>query len=198
MFPCERLRWGLQLLSQNSGMESMDSIYKERMADFLRAFLLAKYVKNDNVPCEIEEGLYLGSIGAAYNKDVLQSLRISHILSVANSVDIPYPDDFVYKQIEVRDSADVNLEGHFEECFAFIDEARKTGAVLVHCFAGRSRSVTVVLAYLMKTHNMNLLQALELVKSKRPEAAPNPGFMSQLREYEHTLRGDAGTYSKCE
>ncbi|GKV38602.1 hypothetical protein SLEP1_g46492 [Rubroshorea leprosula] len=31
--------------------------------------------------------------------------------------------------------------------------------------------------------------ALEYVKSKRPQAAPNSGFLSQLQEFEKSLQG---------
>ncbi|XP_057872659.1 dual specificity protein phosphatase 1 isoform X1 [Cryptomeria japonica] len=168
-------------------MASIDT-RKERMAKFIRALYLAKYVKNDNIPCEIEPGLFLGSIGAAQNKSVLKSLNVTHVLLVANALEPAYPNDFKYKKVEVLDSVDTDLEQHFEECFTFIDEAKQEeGGVLVHCFAGRSRSVTIIVAYLMRTHRMSLCEALELVKSKRPQAAPNQGFLLQLQHLESCL-----------
>lgn len=175
-------------------MASMDELYRDKMAKFLRAFWLARYIKNDNMPCEIEPGLFLGSVGAASNKSVLKNLNITHVLLVANALEPAYPRDFKYKQVEVLDSVDTNLAQHFEECFSFIDEAkREGGGVLVHCFAGRSRSVTVILAYLMRTHHMSLSEALELVRSKRPQAAPNQGFLLQLQSFENRLRVNQGT-----
>lgn len=42
--------------------------------------------------------------------------------------------------LPVLDSPDANVEQHFDECFTFIDEAKRMGGgVLVHCFAGKSR-----------------------------------------------------------
>lgn len=146
----------------------------------------------DNIPCQIEEGLYLGSAGAANNKAVLKSLNVTHILTVANSNLPPHPNDFLYKIIKVTDQVDSNITQYFDDCFNFIDEANNLGGgVFVHCFAGKSRSVTIVVAYLMKKHGMSLSQALEHVKSKRPRAAPNSGFISQLENYEKTLQGAA-------
>lgn len=172
-------------------MAAVNGVYNEGLAKIQREFLLAKYKKDDNLCCEVQEGLFLGSIGAAYNKDELISRKITHVLSVANMIEAMYPSDFKYKRVEVRDSADVNLEEHFEECFAFINEARQSGgAVLVHCFAGRSRSVTVVVAYLMKTLRMSFTEAFVLVRAKRPQAAPNPGFIFQLRKFERKLAGE--------
>ncbi|KAF8025796.1 hypothetical protein BT93_F2581 [Corymbia citriodora subsp. variegata] len=137
--------------------------------------------------CQIEEGLFLGSYEDASNKDRLKSLNVTHILTVANLAPA-FPNDFAYKLVEVMDSEDTHIRQHFEECISFIDEARRQGGgILVHCFMGISRSVTVVAAYLMKQRGMRLSQALELVKNKRPQAAPNSGFMVQLREFENSL-----------
>ncbi|XP_043696799.1 dual specificity protein phosphatase 1-like isoform X2 [Telopea speciosissima] len=101
----------------------------------------------------------------------------------------------VFLVILVTDREDTDIAQYFDECFDFIDEAKRLGGgVLVHCFVGRSRSVTVVVAYLMKKYHMSLSQALELVRSKRPQAAPNSGFMLQLQNFEKSLKekdGDA-------
>ncbi|XP_068658878.1 dual specificity protein phosphatase 1-like [Aristolochia californica] len=169
-------------------MAQIDDIYKNRVAKLLRGFLVAKYAKEDNIPCKIEEGLFLGSVGVACNKELLKSLNVTHVLVVAQSLEPAHPSDFIYKKVEVLDSPDTNIEQYFSECFDYIDEAKRTGGgVLVHCFAGRSRSVTIILAYLMKKHHMSLAQALNFVKSKRPEISPNHGFISQLRHFERSL-----------
>jgi len=47
-----------------------------------------------------------------------------------------------------------------------------------------SRSVTLVVAWLMKIHHFTLQNALRLVQEVRPIARPNPGFMRQLKEFE--------------
>lgn len=51
-------------------------------------------------------------------------------------------------------------------------------------------SVTVIIAYLMKKYHMSLSRALSLVRSKRPQIAPNHGFMTQLENYERSLGGN--------
>nr|UBK24583.1 MKP2 [Chrysanthemum x morifolium] len=170
-------------------MDQSDELHKERMAAPLRVVYATKYVKHDNIPAQIDEGLYLGSVGAANNKTLLKSLNVTHILTVANSLPPAYPNDFTYKIVDVSDREEVNIAQFFDECFNFINEGKRMGGVLVHCFVGRSRSVTVILAYLMKKHHMSLSEALDLVKSKRSVASPNSGFMLQLQNYEKCLRG---------
>ena len=61
------------------------------------------------------------------------------------------------------------------------------GSVLVHCVQGVSRSVSMVIAYLMKHKKWSYDQALAFVRSKRPQAKPNPAFAAQLQQYERRL-----------
>lgn len=39
----------------------------------------------------------------------------------------------------VADREDTDLAQYFDDCVEFIDEAKRSGGVLVHCFVGRSR-----------------------------------------------------------
>lgn len=50
--------------------------------------------------------------------------------------------------------------------------------VLVHCYAGISRSATVVIAYLMKKRDIGHRQAMSLVSQYRPQINPNSGVKS--------------------
>ncbi|CAI0466353.1 unnamed protein product [Linum tenue] len=140
--------------------------------------------------CQIEEGLFLGSITEATMKDALKQANVTHILTVASFLP-SFPEEFQYKVVNISDSVNTNIAQHFDDCFDFIDESKRLGGgVLVHCFMGVSRSVTVVVAYLMKKRHMSLSQALQHVRSRRPQASPNPGFISQLQKFEQSLKGE--------
>lgn len=62
-----------------------------------------------------------------------------------------------------------------------------TDKVLVHCVMGRSRSATLVLAYLMMKHSLSVVDAVEHVRQRRC-ILPNHGFLKQLRALDITLQ----------
>ena len=65
--------------------------------------------------------------------------------------------------------------------FVYREGLETGGAVLVHCYHGVSRSASIVLAYLMKSRDIDLDEALAIVTQKRPIVCPNDGFLMQLR-----------------
>lgn len=105
----------------------------------------------------------------------------------------PLPDNRppTYLRVPVKDSRDSNLIEYFDQVADMIEKTRQEdGKSLVHCVAGVSRSVSLILAYLMKYADMSLKQAFHHVRSVRPQVRPNTGFFKQLIEYEQRLRGD--------
>lgn len=132
--------------------------------------------------------MFLGSVGAAHDRGALDSIGITHVMTVAGGFPPKFPDAYEYLVIDVADVASEDLDAHFEKCLRFIARALLDGGrVLVHCFAGRSRSSTVVAAYVMVTEGLSLAETMKLIKDARPCAAPNAGFERQLRSFERRL-----------
>jgi len=101
-----------------------------------------------------------------------------------------YPDRFVYETVAVQDDAAADIESAFDRVASFIDQAvQAKGRVLVHCNQGRSRSVALLCAYLMRYRQMTLARALQTIRCHRPIAQPNEGFMRQLERYERSIHG---------
>lgn len=69
-------------------------------------------------------------------------------------------------------------------------DGRQRRICLVHCARGASRSVAVVIAYLLSRHRSRFKsfdEALQHVRRVRPVASPNVGFSLALKRFESTL-----------
>jgi len=60
----------------------------------------------------------------------------------------------------------------------------KGGGCLVHCEGGISRSVTLIIAFLMFSQQLSFQNAYQKIKTIRSEIQPNNGFIQQLQSYE--------------
>jgi protein-tyrosine phosphatase len=133
--------------------------------------------------------LYLGGYTSALNLSWLETTGITHNINLSNLV-CDNPLDKLIIDIDDRHSS--NIASHFETCNLYIDKALSNGGkVLVNCYAGISRSTTIVTAYLIwkkyhldsnKGHN-DLEKILRFIQSKRLCILPNVGFLDQLYEY---------------
>jgi protein-tyrosine phosphatase/rhodanese-related sulfurtransferase len=141
-------------------------------------------------PFQILPHLYLSCRKGASNKENLQKNNITRILNVTSEEsEYQYLDGFTYHQIAVEDSQEVDMLLYLPVAFAFIEEARLSNEkVLVHCHAGMSRSVTVIIGYLMKYHGHTLNSAYDYVRQKKSNISPNFGFLQQLIQFEKSLR----------
>ena len=131
-------------------------------------------LSSKNEPQEILPGLFLGKSifnfywvsGSARCAAEVERLKtqigITHILSVGGPTS--YPDvsliclvvivqDFISKQLlDVDDLPSSNIFQYFDECVSFIEDARQSGKILVHCHHGVSRSATVVIVWSIILH----------------------------------------------
>ncbi|KAF4705317.1 phosphatase [Perkinsus olseni] len=73
------------------------------------------------------------------------------------------------------------------------EDSRNT--ILVHCFAGRSRSVGVLLAYFVLVMRIPFRLAFAHLRRMRPECSPNNGFMQQLAAFEKEVLKNSGPIS---
>ncbi|XP_004695043.1 PREDICTED: dual specificity protein phosphatase 22 [Condylura cristata] len=129
-------------------------------------------------------GLYIGNFKDARDAEQLSKNKVTHILSIHDSAR-PLLEGVKYLCIPAADSPSQNLTRHFKESIKFIHECRLRGeGCLVHCLAGVSRSVTLVIAYIMTVTDFGWEDALHTVRAGRSCANPNLGFQRQLQEFE--------------
>ena len=53
---------------------------------------------------------------------------------------------------------------------------------------GKSRSCSIVAAYLIYYKNLTTEEALEFIKKKRTQIDPNPGYIRQLKQFEEEIK----------
>lgn len=132
----------------------------------------------------IRPGLFLGGESAARRPAVLRDLGVTHVLTCAHSLHYLQPvlqkAGLNHIEIPVEDSDAQDLTEYFEAADAFISGARSSGAILVHCQYGVSRSASFVVQHLMATEGLTFEQALSSIQNTRPKANPGQGFQNQL------------------
>lgn len=138
-------------------------------------------------PDMVVDKLYIGSEESATSRTILQDLKITHVLTASEKGKIYWPSEFEYCRIMLNDTEDDDLQKHTEIAVKFIEKGMRTGAVLVHCKAGMSRSAALVMAFLMCSMKMRFLKAYLVVKLARNLISPNPGFVRQLVALEASL-----------
>ena len=137
---------------------------------------------------QIIPGLYLGNVHDALNDEQLERHEITAKVSAAAGVNTQ-SDSLDYLQVNMIDIDSFDILADLPTVLAFLHSRLSSKKnVLVHCMHGRSRSVSIVLAYLMVHADMTLEAAWTHVKRVRPQVRPNEGFMAQLRQLETSKR----------
>ena len=146
---------------------------------------------------QITDNLWLGNASVARNINLLKANGINKVLSIMNNPPHTYKesDKITLKYINIYDKPRENIIQYFGECINFIEGKDK---VLVHCIFGKSRSTSIVVAYLMWKEKRSLDDALNFVNQKRPIAVPNTGFQKQLKIFEELLKANKYNLSKID
>ncbi len=77
--------------------------------------------------------------------------------------------DYTHKQLSLEDHTFM-LADQMSEAADFIHQQLQQGDVYVHCRAGVGRSATAIAAYLIKYEGKTVVEAINLIKSKRDKA----------------------------
>ena len=143
----------------------------------------------------ITNKLFLGSIKDSFQKDNLKKLGITNILMVGYYLNEIYPNDFTYLNFEVDDNIKEDIFKYFLTGIKFIS---KSQVCFVHCQWGKSRSSSLVIAYVMYNLKMKYQDAFWYVKRKRNIIFPNDGFEKQLENFDIVLHNYEYDINKIE
>jgi dual specificity phosphatase 12 len=132
---------------------------------------------------EVVPGLFISGMIPAKEASEFERLGITRVIRCGELEDFAqYPNvpNVEYMDVVIDDS----LQAHFtvellDKCVAFINTDART---LVHCWAGISRSATIVIAWLV-AGGMGVREARLKLKTARAVIAPNKTFMKDLVKY---------------
>ncbi|KAG5191040.1 protein-tyrosine phosphatase-like protein [Tribonema minus] len=132
----------------------------------------------------------IGSKEDAADAEWLRELGVTHVLNVAREAPLAHPAQFFCLKVDLLDNADQTLRPFRDQTAAFMRNVEGIGGrVLVHCVAGCSRSVSVVITHLMAAvpavrcallHGLCLRTALAHIRRHRSLAYPNQAFLYEL------------------
>ena len=124
---------------------------------------------------------FLGKPIIAYSIEVAKSSGLFDEIMVST-------DDTEIADLAIKAGAHVPVMRSFDTSNDFIDDAIMDNSnILIHCQAGRSRSVTILAAYIIKTFGIDVDITLDIIKNKRSIIEPNKYFVTQLEKYYNEL-----------
>ena len=131
----------------------------------------------------VRRNLYITGLAGAYNKHALQAAGVDCVFCCLGPSFEFWPKRFVYHSVTLFDRANqsIDLDAYADTLHAQLQAGH---SVAVHCRNGRSRSASVILAYLVKYEDLSLNAALAQLQACRAIVQPNCGFMEQLRAWE--------------
>ncbi|KAG0043434.1 hypothetical protein BGZ83_011409 [Gryganskiella cystojenkinii] len=149
------------------------------------------------ISCILPGFLYLGpEIVNADQVQTLERLGVKRILNMATECEDLIVSSkqnrtqFQYHKIGVYDHVEADVSAGLMQAVDII-AASKESPIYVHCKAGKSRSVTATIAYLITQLHWPLNKAYQHVLTQRPCMCPNIGFVTELmRMEEKTLGAD--------
>ena len=136
-------------------------------------------------PVKIIDNVYLGNIYCAFNGDLLKKFNIKYILNC--SIEIPniYNSYIHYYKLNLNDlGCSINYKSILDS-IKFIEKSQLSGNknILVHCFAGRSRSVSIIICYLINKYNFTAEYALDFIKKKRKFINPSNALFNSCKNF---------------
>ncbi|CAO3618769.1 unnamed protein product [Cunninghamella echinulata] len=145
--------------------------------------------------------LYVGpEIETKDQAEQLLTRPIRRILNMAEECHdhalLEYQHNLLYRKIAAQDTVEMkNIDRIIMEAVGFIEEAKKNHeAIYVHCKAGKSRSVTAILAYLVTCEKWTLKRSYRHIIKARPNMSPNIGFIAELMKLENQVHGRVSSF----
>lgn len=134
----------------------------------------------------VEPGLFIGPYVALCDAKTLSVHGITHAINASQRTSVVATTLCGLKvlDIDVVDASSSDIMKHLPGCRAFIARALlEGGTVLVNCFAGVSRSASIVIDWWMHRDHLTFRMARNKLRAIRTCIKPNGGFRTQLERH---------------
>ena len=149
------------------------------------------FITNNNDIIQIMPNLYLGTINAAHNLEILKNNNIKSIVNCTNNEEfLDYFENKSKHRLAIEDNKEESNIQIFSDklldVVRFIDnQIMLDKNVLVHCYWGLMRSPTVIGAYLIMKYHMTTDDVIKFIQEKKCMTFSNIyNFKSILLEFE--------------
>lgn len=152
-------------------------------------------------PCPIDrvdKNIYIGNYIGAQNIEYLKNNGITHIVNTAIELPNYYEGKFKYINLQLLDShqkGEENLLAVLEPTYQKMTQIINSdlnAKIFVHCAAGKSRSASIIIYYMMKKYSMNFETALSNLRKARSIVNPNDIYKSQLKDAQLQIEAEKG------
>ncbi len=143
--------------------------------------------------------IYIGTYHASRDKTLLFKHEIGLVINVIGDTGKDSQTLKLYDELKIEefklnidDDGESDIIKLSKQCYEKITnyinktqfDHQDPPNILIHCFMAVSRSVAVLLYYLVNSKQVDSIdEALLLVKKSKKDARPNNGFMIQLEDY---------------
>ncbi len=132
----------------------------------------------------IIDNIFLSNVHDAHDMKLIDANNINTVIRLSEDDNVsPYPSNIQFYNFVMEDNALYKNELlKFSKVIKEYVLNNPTKNILIHCNEGQSRSVSVIIYYLMTTHNMSFDESKELIKSIKSDIRPNSAFENVLRQ----------------
>lgn len=137
----------------------------------------------------VTENIYISNLPASQNKKLLLKHKIKTVISISDSnyKNILYDKLGIKHHVVIAyDHEKFPLHLLYKKCYKMLEPSE--GNILIHSTLGRSRSVALLLMYMMKKNNISYSQAMILLKQKYKNLKIKNIFHKQLLNFENMLK----------
>ena len=129
---------------------------------------------------QVTDNIFIGDIFSLVDSELFT--HVKSVISLCKSSVYFLAENTEHYIYDIEDNRNVDIISVAKECYGHIEKCEQENKhILIHCQAGKSRSASVIIYYLMKKYDLSFNNAYGKLKKIKPDIGLNNGFYSQLK-----------------